>query len=695
MRWHHMTLTGKISAALSGVAVASILAAAPPIQGSAMVDSLRMLNADKEVGVWMSSGRTYDEQRFSPLAQINDKNVAQLGLAWYQDLDTVRGNEATPIVVDGVLYNTAPWNITTALDAKTGKLLWTYDPKVDRAKSREACCDVVTRGVAVWKGKVIIATLDGRVIALDARTGVESWVFDTFAGRGNWPLVITGAPRVFDGKVVIGNGGADMGSRGFITTIDAETGKLLWRWYIVPGDPSKPYENSGLEMAAKTWTGDKYWKAGVGGGGNAWDSFAYDPVAKLIYMGTGNGGPWSQARRSPGGGDNLFVSSIVALKADTGEYVWHYQTTPGDEWDYTATQPMILADLKIDGKLRKVLMQQPKNGFFYVIDRITGRLISAKPVVRQTWTTGIDPRTGRANVDPAARYSEKPILVYPSAFGSHNWNPMSYSPMTGLVYIPLLDQPRVFSTPFKGLAGTTDPNAALRKELSEKASVDHKAWLSAWDPVTQTEKWRAMHKSNGNGGTLATAGNLVVQGTTESKLEFYTADTGRKLWEYDTQTVPIAGAVSYMIDGEQYIAINVGWGGGVAHIESAFAKGLHVSKGRLLVFKLGGKAQLPPLADAPPIEIPPKPKVGPDIITQGEHLYEKHCEMCHGTRAAGGIKDLRAMTNATRAQFQEIVRGGIRQSQGMVSFADVLTAEQADMILQYVNARATEDWGNF
>lgn len=693
MRLSRAAFAVMIGAALMAPALAGTPAATPIVRGAAAVDADRLRRAAAEPDVWLSSGRTYDEQRFSPLTQINDTTVSRLGLAWFHDLDSVRGNEATPVMVDGVLYTIAPWNITTALDAKTGKVLWVFDPKVNRAKGRQACCDVVSRGVAVWKGKIIIATLDGRVIGVDSRNGTEIWSFDTFAGRGNFPLVITGAPRVFDGRIVIGNGGADMGSRGFITVLDADSGKLLWRWYIVPGDPALPYENSGLAMAARTWKGNNYWK--LGGGGNAWDSFAYDPALKLIYVGTGNGGPWQQSRRSPGGGDNLFLSSIVALKAETGEYVWHYQTVPGDEWDYTATQPMILADLKIGGKLRKVLLQQPKNGFFYVIDRVTGKLISATAVVRQSWTTGIDPSTDAAIVNPDARYGEKPTLIYPSAFGSHNWNPMSFSPQTGLVYVPLLDQPKVYSAPISGPAGSPDPYADLRKELSERAALDAMAWLSAWDPVTQTERWRVTHRSNGNGGTLATAGNLVVQGTIDSRLEIYAADSGKHLWGYDTQTVPISGAISYRLDGEQYIAINVGWGGGVAHIEQAVGRAMNLSKGRLLAFKLGGNTVLPPLGEAPPLESPPRVRVSIQVLADGERLYARHCEMCHGTRAAGGVKDLRRMTGATRAQFQEIVRGGIRQEQGMASFADLVTTEEADQILQYVTNRAYEDWGNY
>jgi quinohemoprotein ethanol dehydrogenase len=360
------------------IAAFAVLAAIQPAAAGrrpASVDAARLRGADRDTANWMSWGRTYDEQRYSPLRQINDGNVGTLGLAWYADLDTYRGVEATPLVVDGVLYNTSAWNVTSAYDAKTGRLLWTYDPQVAREIARRVCCDVVSRGLAVWRGKVIIAALDGRLIALDARSGRPVWTVQTL--EGGWPYTVTGAPRVFDGRVLIGNAGAEFGVRGYVTAYDADTGRKLWRFYTVPGDPSKGFENAAMAMAAQTWKGE-WWKSG--GGGTVWDAMAYDPQLRLIYIGVGNGSPWVQKYRSPGGGDNLFLASIVALNADTGAYVWHYQETPGEQFDSTATQQMILADLPIGGHLRPVIMQAPKNGFFYVLDRRTGELLSADPL---------------------------------------------------------------------------------------------------------------------------------------------------------------------------------------------------------------------------------------------------------------------------------------------------------------------------
>jgi PQQ-dependent dehydrogenase (methanol/ethanol family) len=404
-------------------------------KGPAAVDAARLLAAERESGSWMTYGRTYSEQRFSPLQQVTAENVGKLGLAWSFDLTTERGIEATSVVVDGVMYTTSAWTIVHALDARTGKHLWTWDPKVAKDKSRHACCDVVNRGVAVWQGQVFVGTLDGRLVALDAATGKPNWQVATVDPE--LPYTITGAPRVIDGKVLIGNGGAEFGVRGFIGAYDAGTGKRLWRFYTVPGNPALGFENDAMKMAAETWNG-KWWELG-GGGGTVWDAMAYDPDLDLLYIGVGNGTPWNQDIRSPGGGDNLFLSSIVALRPETGEYVWHYQTTPGETWDYTATQHIILADIEIDGKTRKVLMQAPKNGFFYVLDRADGSLISANNYIDVTWATHVDMKTGRPVEVPGARYRDKPMVINPSYLGGHNWHPMSYNPQTGLVYIPVLD----------------------------------------------------------------------------------------------------------------------------------------------------------------------------------------------------------------------------------------------------------------
>jgi PQQ-dependent dehydrogenase (methanol/ethanol family) len=420
----------------------------------AQVNQQRLIAADKEPGNWMSYGRTYSEQRFSPLQQVTADNVAGLGLDWSFELKTERGIEATSIVVDGIMYMTSSWSIVHALDARNGEHLWTFDPMVPKEKAKHTCCDVVNRGVAVWEGQVFFGALDGRLFALDAATGEVNWEVATFDPKLSH--TITGAPRVVKDKVLIGNGGAEFGVRGFISAYNVSDGSLAWRFYTVPGNPELGFESDALKMAADTWNGN-WWEIG-GGGGTVWDAMAYDPELDLLYFGVGNGTPWNREIRSPGGGDNLFLSSVVAVRPDTGEYVWHYQTTPGESWDYTATQHIILADIEFGGKLRKVLMQAPKNGFFYVLDRTNGELLSANNYINITWATHVDMETGRPVEVPGARYENKPFLMYPSYLGGHNWHPMSYNPQTGLVYIPVLDIPATYAQPenFKYNAGVTN-----------------------------------------------------------------------------------------------------------------------------------------------------------------------------------------------------------------------------------------------
>ncbi|MEZ5709958.1 MAG: PQQ-dependent dehydrogenase, methanol/ethanol family [Blastomonas sp.] len=684
-------LAGALAMGLAHLAVA---ASGQP----ASVDHKRLSGAANEPGQWMAPGRTYGEDRFSPLDQINDGNVSQMGLAWYVDLPVDRGVEASPLMIDGVLYNIEPWNVTTAYDAKTGAELWRYDPEVDRDKGRHACCDIVTRGLAAWNGKIIIATLDGRVIALDARSGTPVWSVQTFDPV--WPYTITGAPRVFDGKVVIGNAGAEGAARGYVTAYDAETGKQLWRFYTVPGNPADGFDSKAMEMAAKTWNGD-WWNRG--GGGTVWDSIVFDPELDLVYIGVGNGGPWVREYRSPGGGDNLFLSSIVALKADSGEYAWHYQTTPGDEWDYTATQPMILTELELKGKTRKVLMQAPKNGFFYILDRATGELLSAEPYVAMSWASGIDWETGRPIINPEARYGVVPVILTPGPGGGHNWHPMAYSPQTGLVYFPVTEMYMAYSAnpDFKQTPGNMSQLGIgysgfdlSRKAAADYAAKNNKTWLTAWDPVAQKERWRVPYPQRGSGGLLATAGNLVFHGTVNGTFAAYRADNGEKVWEMPVQQVPIAGAISYMIDGEQYIAVNAGWGGGLAHSTTAKSLGFPLSKSpRLLVFKLGGTAALPPVEGNGPELVRPE-DTGADAATiaRGEKLYGDYCSACHGDQARGGIKDLRKMTPATRAEFIDIVLGGSRREKGMASFSDLISPDDADAVNAYLVRRANEDW---
>jgi len=465
---------------------ASTQSTAPDTSGSPVetprmgaVTEARIIAADKEPGNWLSHGRTYDEQRFSPLEQINRENVGSLGLAWETPAGSVRGLEATPVIVDGVMYTTSTWSRVMALDAKTGKLLWEYDPKVQRSWAKKLCCDVVNRGVAVFDGKVFAGTLDGYLVALDAATGEQVWRVDTLIDRGQY-YSITGAPRVIKGKVIIGNGGAEYDVRGYFSAFDSETGELAWRFYTVPGNAEGPFEHEELKMAVSSWDPNSNWK---GVGGTAWDSMAYDPALDLLYVGTGNGSPWSQYVRSPSGGDNLFLASILAIRPDSGEMAWYYQTTPGDAWDYTATQHMILADLQIDGQQRKVLMQAPKNGFFYVLDRVTGKVISAEKYVFVNWASHIDLTTGRPVTTGLADYSIQDRYVFPSVAGGHNWHPMSYSRNTGLVYIPSRDIGWVFNE-----AG--DKWFTLGVENLEELSAgqdlpDSAGYLKAWDPVAQ------------------------------------------------------------------------------------------------------------------------------------------------------------------------------------------------------------------
>jgi quinohemoprotein ethanol dehydrogenase len=687
---------GLITCALLAVAGAAL---AQKDSRPAAVDSARL--RAPPAGQWLSDGRTYDAQRFSPLDQINETTVGRLGLAWYADLDTYRGVEGTPLFIDGVLYNVSAWDVVTAYDARNGKALWTYDPQAPREWGRYACCEPVSRGLAAWKGHIILATLDGRLISLDAATGKPAWTTQTF--DKSQPYSITGAPRVFDGKVVIGNGGADLGARGFVGAYDADTGKPLWRFYVTPGDPSKGPDHAAsdsvMAMAAKTWKGD--WWA-VNGGGAPWDSIAYDPKLKLVYFGTGNGTPLVAAYRSPGGGDNLFLCSVVAVNAETGRYVWHYQEVPSEEWDYDCNQTLVQADLKIGGRVRQVLMHAPKDGFFYVLDRKTGQLISANNYVPVTWAKGIDPKTGRPIFNPAARYDLDPVLVTPGPGGGHNWFPMAFSPRTRLAYFPSYEQWVVYARdpdfkpqPFRsnsGWGGYTGEALKKRIALQKEGDKKEKAWLTAWDPVAQKLAWQVRLPRHGNGGVLV-SGDLVVEGTTRQTLAIFRASDGKPLWEFPTQSAPVAGPITYLLDGVQYIAVNAGWGGGAAQIERSAGKELPRAPARLLVFRLDAKATLPALKPEEELPEPPPLRASEAQVQKGAVLYARTCALCHGQQAVGGVKDLRRMTRQTHAQFKDIVLGGLRKDKGMASFADILTADDADAIHAYLIARANEDWG--
>jgi PQQ-dependent dehydrogenase (methanol/ethanol family) len=671
----------------------------PALSGTvANVNTNRVLSADAEPQNWLVHGRTYDEQRYSPLMQINQENIASLGLAWFYDLPTKRGIEATPIVVDGVMYVTGSWSRVYALDAKTGALLWEYDPKVPPDWAVHLCCDVVNRGVAVWKGLVYVGTLDGRLIALNARDGQVAWSVQTTPA--DKPYSITGAPRIVKDKVMIGNGGAEFGVRGFVSAYDANTGEMLWRFYMVPGNPSEPFESPALEMAAKTWKGGEWWKAG--GGGTAWDSLTYDPELDLLYIGVGNGSPWSRYLRSPGGGDNLFLSSIVAVRADSGAYVWHYQTSPGDSWDYTATMHMILADLEIEGRARKVIMQAPKNGFFYVLDRQTGELISAEAFVEMNWATHVDAQTGRPVINPEAYYDDtKPFVAVPGPAGGHNWQPMSFSPDTGLVYIPVMDtgyphlvnsdfqyQPLGFNTGNDDLVTVMPEDEAQRTVL--RASL--KGRLLAWDPVQQKPVWQVELADVWNGGVVSTATNLVFQGTGEGFFNAYSADQGKKLWSFFAQTGIMAAPISYAVDGDQYVAVAAGWGGALPLIIGGMLENAaNQNVSRVLVFKLGGEETLPPLQVQRRDLNPPPMDASPETVQHGKVLYHRYCGNCHGNSAIGGgvLSDLRY--SSMHSVWDKVVLEGSLHTRGMVSFSQVLTKEESTAIQAYVIERAHRD----
>lgn len=665
------------------------------------VDGARIIQADQEPENWLSHGRTYNEQRFSPLKAINDKNVNQVALAWYYSLDTRRGQEATPLVVDGVMYFTTAWSKVISLDAASGVRRWEYDPKVPPEWAVNACCDVVNRGVAAWKGKVFVGTLDGRLIALDTATGKPVW--ETLTIDPKMRYAITGAPRVVKGKVIIGNGGAEMGVRGYVSAYDAETGNLVWRFYTVPGDPSKPFESPFLEKAAKTWSGE-WWKNG--GGGTVWDAMAYDPQLDLLYIGSGNADPWARRIRNARAQDNLLASSIIALRPDTGEYVWHYQENPGDEWDYDSAEQIILADLRIDGQLRQVLLHAPKNGFFYVLDRATGKLLSAKPFTRVTWATGIDLQTGRPIESPEAQYegSDKPSVVSPGPGGAHSWQPASYSPDTGLVYFPVLEAGFAYKSAehfsHNTLAWNTgiDPVAAgLPQEPNIKKAIlgSIKGHLTAWDPVKQIEVWRADRPGPLNGGVLSTAGNLVFEGTGNGQFEAFRANTGEKIWSASTQSGITAGPISYTVNGEQYIAILVGWGGvlPLAAGEVARQSPRMNNVPRMLAFKLGGKASLPSAPEVKPqVLTPPRATASLATVKKGEELYQRFCGGCHGDVAVSGgvLPDLRYSGALANQHWLSIVRDGVLGLYGMVGFSKELSRQDAEAIRAYVIFRANQ-----
>jgi alcohol dehydrogenase (cytochrome c)/quinohemoprotein ethanol dehydrogenase len=644
-------------------------------------------SANADANQWSSYGHDYSEQRYSPLAQITVDNISELGLAWYGDLAERGGSyETTPVVVDGRIFVTSPWSKVYAFDAKTGVQLWKYDPKVPGEWAVNLCCGIVNRGVGVWENKVIFGTLDGRLIAVNAENGEKVW--EVQATDRDKQISITGAPRIADGRIFIGEAGSEFHQRGYMAAFDANNGKELWRWWAVPGDPSLGFEQPELEMAATTWNGE-WWK--TGGGGTPWDAVTYDPVTDLVYVGTGNGAPWPAEIRSPGGGDNLFTASIVALEASTGKYVWHYQATPEDSWDFDNTQQIVTADLVINGEPKHVLMQAPKNGVYYVIEAATGKVISADLYVpTANWMLGFD-ENFRPIINPDANYGafgDRGFHVVPSAGGAHSWHPMAFNPNTGLMYIPT----NYGSFPLVAEAGAKMGNQLLSinvgKRPQEPAPVLEGAgsYLLAWDPVRKVAVWE-QRQGGSRSGVLTTGGNLVFQGTADQTFSAFRADTGEKIWTTATQAGIVGGAASYEIDGEQYIAVVAGQGGGRGGYWAP-------NYARLLVFKQGGTATLPePVSFTPPELNPPANFGDAALLAEGETHYNAHCASCHGNsgRVSSVFPDLRyaAALNAPEL-FKAIVIDGVLQNNGMVSFKEALTVEDADAIRAYVVSLAND-----
>ena len=690
---------------VNSLALLILLSFSSVINASLVVNQTALINPK---GEWLNHGRTYKEQRYNPLTDINKNNVNELDLAWSFKFDTARGMEATPILHDGVLYVSTGWSHVHAIDARSGDELWHYDAKVPKSQLAKTCCGPVNRGVAIWQKdnssplQIFFGSLDGRLIALDAKTGKENWSVQSTPTDGNYS--ITGAPRIVKDMVIIGNGGGELGVRGYITAYDVSSGEMRWRFYTVPGDRNKPQESEALKKALPTWSGEEWYKLG-GGGGTVWDSIVFDPELDILYIGTGNGSPWNRDLRSPGGGDNLYLSSIVAINPDNGKYIWHYQTTPADNWDYTATQQMILAEIDINNEIRSVIMQAPKNGFFYVLDRKTGELISAEKFGHVTWATHVDMETGKPVESEFADYQENGgSYIWPSPYGAHNWQPMSYSKKTGYIYIPVQTIPAYFSgqkeVSYKVNRWNTGVNLNESRSpaswVAAKASLDALVYgeLVAWDPIKQERAWTVRHPKPSNGGTLSTAGDLVFQGTWDGAFAAYDALSGDQLWQYQSDSAILAGPITYELDGEQYVAVTQGSGGVVMLTIGEEIRKNFVNQNRLLVFKRGD-FNLERLTANNTMASLESVKFEHDLdiarVKNGEYLYHNNCASCHGLDAKSNyvVPDLRYMSEETHDNFATIVLGGSLTHKGMIGFYETLSLDDVGMIHDYLRDEQT------
>lgn len=673
-------------------------------RGFAAVDTARISSASA-AEEWLTYGGTYDEQRHSKLTAVNVENVGELGVAWTYDLATNRGVESTPVVVDGTMYVTSAWSIVYALDAKTGAEKWVYDPEVDKAVGVKACCDVVNRGVAVYDGKVYVGVIDGRLEALNAETGEKVW--STVTVDQSLPYTITGAPRAVNGKILIGNGGAELGVRGYLSAYDSSSGNLVWRFYTVPNPTKQPdgaaSDDAFVKVGNVTWGDEGAWTTD-GGGGTVWDSIVYDEVNNQIIFGVGNGSPWNRTFRDPSGGDNLFLSSIVAVDVETGAYKWHFQTTPGDNWDYTATQTIILADLPLGeaGASRRVAMQAPKNGFFYVLDAASGEFLSGDAFGPMNWATGLD-AAGRPIENPAARYGKAPFEQLPGPLGAHNWQPMAFNPDTGLAYIPAQEIPQAYAEDPRFTSRATGWNTGIDfsagvppiapPEVAKLLRSTLKGRLIAWDPIAREARWSVEHGNAWNGGVLSTAGNLVFQGKLNGDFVAYNATTGDVLWTHALKAGGASGPGTYMIDGEQYVTITTGWGSAFA-LAAGFGYDEKVAPtvGKVVTFKLGGTQEI---ADSGLTPVEATAKAAPfgteAMVADGSVHYARNCTVCHGPLAvsSGVLPDLRwSAITGNKEAWKGVVLDGNLAANGMVSFADYLTPDEAEAVRAYVLAQA-------
>jgi len=673
----------------------------------------RPSQAGGEMDQWLVPGRDASGTYFSPLTDINPGNVAQLGLAWQYRLGTHRGLEATPLVIDGVLYASGNFGRVYALDATTGRELWTYDPQVDGQWGRYACCDAVNRGLIASLGRLYVGALDGWLHAIDARSGRLLWKVDTLAARDpRQPYTITGAPVLAGDSIVIGNAGADFaGVRGYVSAYDATSGNLRWRFYTVPRDPALgPQDQAHLVQAINTWDKRHRWDAGSGG--TVWDGIAFDPALKLIYIGTGNAAPYNTHLGGRRGGDELYAASIIAIHADTGQMAWYYQTVPGDCWDYDSTQKLILADLEFEGQPHQVLMQAAKNGFYYVLDRATGKLLSAHNFAFVNWTKGIDPKSGRPIPSPAADYQHGPALIFPSESGAHSWQPMAFDAQRGLTFIPVIEAGNVmvesgdrpagyidgqFTTPaiatedydpaaLKSLYGPLPPLKRLAQQI--KTDPTSRGVLRAWSVSQHRIVWETPTATSWDGGVLATASGLVVQGDANGFLNFYSSDTGKRLISIELGTSMMAAPITYRVNGTQYVAIMAGYGGGTAFVgtplDPATAAYRHGNEGRIIALKLGGpRPPLPPLVADPPLPLPPPRSPDTTQLAAGAILYNRFCIRCH-VFGRGVLPDLRRMEPSTHAIFDAIVLHGAYAPKGMGRFDDVVSTDDAAAIHAYI-----------